>query len=125
MSLIIKQIIPKIPPPSKEILIINDNIVEELNKYPKRIIPYPPSFNKIPAKIIEPPTGASTWALGSHWCTKYIGNFTKKAVTENIIKIGTLWTQLEFTERKNIELEQFSWIIIIIVNNRGREAKRV
>jgi hypothetical protein len=31
----------------------------------KRIIPNPPIFNKIPAKIIEPITEASTWALGS------------------------------------------------------------
>ena len=31
-------------------------------------IPKPPNFNKIPAKIIEPYTGASTWARGSHKC---------------------------------------------------------
>lgn len=33
-----------------------------------RIIPYPPSFNKIAARIMEPAMGASTWALGSHRC---------------------------------------------------------
>jgi len=42
-----------------------------------RISPYPPSFRSTPAKIIEPPRGASTWAFGSHKCTKNIGNFTK------------------------------------------------
>ena len=89
------------------------------------MIPYPPNFNKIPARIMDPPTGASTWALGSHWCTKYIGNFTKKAPTENIVKIGILYTRFTFTERKNMDLEQFFCTIIIIVNSRGSEAKRV
>lgn len=41
--------------------------------------PYPPSFRRIPARIIEPANGASTWALGNHKCTEYIGNLTKKA----------------------------------------------
>lgn len=44
-----------------------------------RITPYPPNFNKIAAKIIDPTTGASTWALGSHKWPKKIGNFTKNA----------------------------------------------
>lgn len=43
--------------------------------------PYPPSFNKIPARIIDPLRGASTWAFGSHKCTPHIGNLTRKAVT--------------------------------------------
>ena len=42
-----------------------------------RIIPIPPNFSKIPAKIIEPNTGASTWAKGSHKWTPNIGNLTK------------------------------------------------
>lgn len=33
---------------------------------PKRIKPYPPNFRRIPAKSIEPTTGASTWAFGNH-----------------------------------------------------------
>lgn len=32
----------------------------------RRIKPYLPSFRRIPARIIEPATGASTWAFGSH-----------------------------------------------------------
>lgn len=32
----------------------------------KRIIPNVPSLRRIPARIIDPATGASTWALGSH-----------------------------------------------------------
>jgi len=41
-----------------------------------RISPYPPSFSRIAAKIIEPAIGASTWALGSHRCVVNIGSFT-------------------------------------------------
>lgn len=36
-------------------------VILELN----RRIPNPPSLSKMPAKIIEPYTGASTWAKGS------------------------------------------------------------
>ena len=31
-----------------------------------RIIPYEPSFRRIPARTMEPATGASTWAFGNH-----------------------------------------------------------
>lgn len=31
-----------------------------------RSIPYPPSFRRTLAKIIDPAAGASTWAFGSH-----------------------------------------------------------
>merc|ERR1712198_361745 len=51
ISLIIRQTIPRTPPPNKEILIIDLKSKEELNNDPKRIIPYPPNFNKIPARI--------------------------------------------------------------------------
>jgi len=44
-----------------------------------RIIPKPPSLRRTPARIMEPATGASTWALGSQRWTEYMGNFTKKA----------------------------------------------
>ena len=43
------------------------------------IKPKPPSFSKIAAKNIDPTTGASTWALGSHMWKKNMGSFTKKA----------------------------------------------
>jgi hypothetical protein len=56
----------------------------------KRKRPYPPSFNKIPAKIIEPETGASTCALGNHKWKKKIGNLTKKAsiIINNILNLN-------------------------------------
>ena len=41
------------------------------------ISPNPPIFNKIAARNIDPATGASTWALGSHIWKKQMGNFTK------------------------------------------------
>jgi len=51
--------------------------------WPKIIIirasPYPPSLSRMAARIIEPATGASTWALGSHKCTENSGNFTINA----------------------------------------------
>jgi len=31
-----------------------------------RSSPYPPSFRRIAARIIDPAIGASTWAFGSH-----------------------------------------------------------
>jgi hypothetical protein len=31
------------------------------------------------ARIIEPATGASTWAFGNHKCTENKGSFTRKA----------------------------------------------
>lgn len=38
-----------------------------------RIIPYPPSFSRMAAKIIDPAIGASTWAFGNHRWTPYSG----------------------------------------------------
>lgn len=45
-----------------------------------RIIPYPPNFSKIAARIIEPAMGASTWAFGSHRWTPYNGILTINAI---------------------------------------------
>jgi len=54
--------------------------IEQLDKNEEtRIMPNPPNFNKIAANNIDPTTGASTCALGSHKCPKKIGNFTKNA----------------------------------------------
>lgn len=33
-----------------------------------RMMPYPPSFSRIAARIIDPAIGASTCALGNHKC---------------------------------------------------------
>jgi len=52
-----------------------------------RINPYPPSFSKTAARIIDPAIGASTWALGNHKCVENIGNFTKNPRIRNSHKI--------------------------------------
>jgi ABC-type phosphate transport system permease subunit len=44
-----------------------------------RINPYVPSLSRTPARIIEPATGASTWALGSQRWRENMGIFTRKA----------------------------------------------
>lgn len=49
-----------------------------------RISPNPPSFRRIAARIMEPATGASTWALGSHKWVRNSGSFTKNAVVDAI-----------------------------------------
>lgn len=61
------QIIPVIVAPSIEILrrggavrFISFGTMNE-----SRIRPYPPSFRRILARIIDPAVGASTWAFGS------------------------------------------------------------
>jgi hypothetical protein len=92
----------------------------------RRRRPYPPSFSKIPAKIIEPETGASTCALGSHKCTKYMGNFTINANLDIIIKKGLVckttspqnWRDLNLNTNKVFDSKK-------IIISKGKEAKRV
>lgn len=58
------------------VLVIGSRIVEI------RIIPYPPSFSRIAARIIDPAIGASTWAFGSHKCTPYSGILIMNAIIQ-------------------------------------------
>lgn len=51
----------------------------QINSAASRSNPYLPSFKRIAARIIEPATGASTCALGSHKCIVKRGIFTIKA----------------------------------------------
>lgn len=53
--------------------------MELIIKGRKRISPYPPNLSRTAARIIEPSTGASTWALGNHRWKINMGNFTRKA----------------------------------------------
>ncbi len=46
-----------------------------------RIIPYPPNFKRIAARIIEPAVGDSTCAFGSHKWRRKKGSLTKKGNT--------------------------------------------
>lgn len=53
--------------PIREILIIiGYSLFTEFKLFITRIIPYPPNFRRIAARIIDPAMGASTWAFGSH-----------------------------------------------------------
>lgn len=45
-----------------------------------RISPYLPNLRRIAARIIDPATGASTCAFGSHRWNRNIGILTKKAI---------------------------------------------
>lgn len=56
-----------------------------------RIIPYPPSFNNTAARTMDPATGASTCAFGSHKCTPYRGIFTRNAIKQPAHQI--MWPQ--------------------------------
>lgn len=49
----------------KEYNVVKDLFIIRKNEVSIRIIPYPPNFNRIPARIIDPAIGASTWALGN------------------------------------------------------------
>jgi hypothetical protein len=44
--------------------------------------PYAPSFSSTPARIIEPPVGASVCASGSHVWKGQMGTFTANAMTK-------------------------------------------
>ena len=61
----------------------NKRFIISLQPHPQsQRLPNLPNFSRIAAKIIEPNTGASTWALGSHKWTPYIGNLTTKAANK-------------------------------------------
>lgn len=81
-------------------------------KYIIRSIPYPPSFKRTAARIIDPATGASTCALGSHRCTMNKGSFTIKA--RFIINQNGPEVELNLNKEKNILsiLSQIAWIAI-------------
>ena len=72
--------------PHKEIAIIGCAHFDRRFGYiiPSRKRPQAPSFKRILARIIDPATGASTWAFGSHRWVKYIGSFTKNAMSKAI-----------------------------------------
>lgn len=86
MSLVITQTIPKITLPVKEIITSLLNTLLGSIKKDRRTIPYPPNFSKMPAKIIDPDTGASTCALGNQRCNPNMGNFVKNAKTKKTVK---------------------------------------
>lgn len=88
----------------------------------KRIIPNVPNFSKIPAKIMDPATGASTCALGSHKCSMNMGALAKNAVNRDILHqkftLGDIFVWI-------IEKSCIVVVFITIFNNSGSEAVTV
>ena len=76
----------KAPPISLKELNTHINGEEVMNGIIKNQ-PNPPILSNNPARIIDPLTGASTCALGSHKWTPYSGNFTINAAI--VININT------------------------------------
>jgi hypothetical protein len=72
---------------------------------------------------MDPETGASTCALGSHRCTKYIGNFTRKAAIK-VNLIHPLYSQTKFL-LLIIAREKFFCCITSNVAKRGKEEVKV
>jgi hypothetical protein len=86
----------------------------------KRIKPYPPSFSKTPARIIEPTTGASTWAFGNHRWKLKRGSLTTK--TSNIKTHRKLISSTLKSRKKFMEVFRVSCIIKI---KKGSEKTKV
>lgn len=123
ISLNVKHATLRIIPPNRPTTIMRAIILYTAIKAMTRIIPYPPSFNNTPAKIIEPETGASTCAFGNHWWNKNIGNLTKNAMII-IIKNPLLKFKNEKFIIKMFKLTP-DLVIIMIINNKGKEANNV
>tara|TARA_B100000780_G_C21124007_1_gene455639 strand:- start:2728 stop:3000 length:273 start_codon:yes stop_codon:yes gene_type:complete len=64
-SVVYKQVAPTRARLSKDTMIKILRVVYEVIVEFNRRIPMPPNLSKMPAKIIDPYTGASTWAKGS------------------------------------------------------------
>lgn len=68
-------------PPIRDTLITKEALIlfRRINLDANRRRPYLPNFSRIPARIMEPATGASTWAFGSQRCVIYRGVLTRNA----------------------------------------------
>lgn len=98
-----------------------------LSRPSKRPIPNLPNLSKTPAKSIDPVVDASTWALGSQICTKYIGNFVKTPITsirENSLLSGNSPLLLLFFNRVN-STSPLSVLKIRTTPKKGREVNTV
>lgn len=85
ISILVTQIVLIITLPKTLNEITKSIKLKEFKKGKNRIKPIPPNFNRIPANSMDPNTGASTWALGSHKWIIYIGSFTKNPPIKNIV----------------------------------------
>lgn len=90
-----------------------------------RIRPYLPSLRRMAARIIDPATGASTWAFGSHRCVKYMGIFTINAMIVMVHHTLVIRVSISVLLLKIIDAECFLFMIIIRLTRRGRDAVMV
>lgn len=76
-------------PHEQKIIRIRDRDFEDVveNRLISRVSPYPPSFSRMAARIMDPATGASTWAFGSQRWNPYIGIFIKNAIIDKAHQI--------------------------------------
>jgi len=80
------------------------------------------------ASIIEPATGASTWAFGSHKWKPYTGIFIRKAITESdhhIVRESVVLLDFQTSSSLGIDKENLEKYRKISLINNGREPKRV
>lgn len=76
----------------------------------------------MPANIIDPATGASTWALGNHWCREYMGSLTRNAASRASLSLWVkVWQMgVKTADREAVMCRQDSNEM-----RRGKEAVRV
>jgi len=108
--------------PKDDTLKIKTEIFQEFIKILYTNTPQPPNFNKIAAKNIEPTTGASTCALGSHIWAPDIGSLMRKAKAGRNITSIILYLLWSITI-KNLVTFLVMWTII--KNSKGIEPKAV
>jgi len=67
----------------------------------------------MPAKILLPMVGDSTWALGSHTCKPNTGIFTKNLrIINHLINVDL---------NLDLKSKSYVWVRIKIVNKHGNE----
>jgi hypothetical protein len=79
---------------------------------------------------MDPATGASTCALGSHRCTEYMGNFTKNPAVILKVKIGETLKKKILSELGNLIKSKKKYcpqyfINAMFIKSRGKEAQIV
>lgn len=115
-------------PPIVEMTIIRVDVDLEakINFIERRIKPYLPNLSKIPARIIDPATGASTWAFGSHRCTKNKGVLTKNAT---IVKNHQTFIRGALKKSSQLGKIKEIWCILVIISirekSKGKDAVTV
>lgn len=76
------------------------------------------------AKIMDPATGASTCALGSHRCRENIGTFTRKAIMQNKAETFDIFP-IDLISERLIDKWWFVLYIYINLKNKGSDLTSV